>query len=231
MSSAPSPRLNRDDRQTCTSATRSSWSAPPPGGNRFLRFSTCTSKTPTPRTNGPCEPERPVSSGPLTHRTAIGEPCSGTASATFTRWLTHFETAAEVGGSRRKSAQLWTRGSRYPLFQPGPDPIRPGCTGPIPESGIGMSRGARRRRRARLLRVTQELIGRFLMGSSATGASGNLPNATSGQGNLHDYGSDIYTEADKQEGKYRIREIQGESDDDYISVWRFGTGADPRRWV
>jgi len=35
------------------------------------------------------------------------------------------------------------------------------------------------------------------MGSSATGASGNLPNATSGQGNLHDYGSDIYTEADR----------------------------------
>jgi hypothetical protein len=35
------------------------------------------------------------------------------------------------------------------------------------------------------------------MRSSITGASGNSPDPTSGQGILHDYGSDIYTEADK----------------------------------
>jgi hypothetical protein len=35
------------------------------------------------------------------------------------------------------------------------------------------------------------------MGLSVTGASGDSPDAISGPGSLHDYGSDIYTEADK----------------------------------
>src|SRR5215472_1658439 len=60
------------------------------------------------------------------------------------------------------------------------------------------------------------------MGLSVTGSSENSPDAISGQENLHDYGSDIYTEADRDSDTLSqlgpLRPLAG--------VWTSGDGAD-----
>jgi hypothetical protein len=60
------------------------------------------------------------------------------------------------------------------------------------------------------------------MGSSATGASENYPNATIGQAKLHNYGPDIYTEADRDSDTLShlgpLRPLAG--------IWSSAAGAD-----
>src|SRR5215472_6078116 len=60
------------------------------------------------------------------------------------------------------------------------------------------------------------------MGLSVTGSSENSPDAISGQENLHDYGSDIYTEADRDSDTLSqlgpLRPLAG--------IWTSGDGAD-----
>jgi hypothetical protein len=83
-----------------------------------------------------------------------------------------------------------------------------------------MRRGIARRRCAKLLQATDITIGRCLM--RVTGASGTSQGAISDPAILHDYGSDIYTEADSHDDTLNLlgplRPLAG--------IWSSADGAD-----
>jgi hypothetical protein len=60
------------------------------------------------------------------------------------------------------------------------------------------------------------------MGLSVTGASEDSPDGTSGHRNLHDYGSDIYTEADRDVDTLRVLGPLGP----LAGIWTSADGAD-----